>query len=307
MRTPAILAAGLLMLLPAPGLSQYTVQAYAGGGIAAADNYFLVAGTELLLTTPDLVYIPGLSIVRSTDNPRTVTSGPVVYSGIPVLETLALSTTSRLTRYTLSNRIEWIVSGDVQVAATLNAAVEPSTLTASARYTYNPLPAPTGWDTTLFTQSRHTAWYIIGGPEVSVPFNGMRVGAGMILVNDFDQVHTGQPYALLSSNPTRRLVFRAWLGGVIDAKFLFWGRGSVSWRATPEVELRGSLAYARTSFVYNPEQRYLNFYREKDQLTAGGLIVYDVAQRFGVFADLEYQRNARFRMITVVVGVSAGF
>jgi hypothetical protein len=307
MRTSAALAGSLLMIAPVPSFAQSSVQTFTGGGFATADNYFLVAGTELVITTPEFVYIPGLSIVRSAEDRRTVTSGPAVYSGTPVVETLDLQTRSRSTRYTLGNRIECIASGIVRVAATLSAAVEPSTYTSSAGYRYDPLPAPTGWDTTLATERHHTSWYIIGGPEVSVPVEGMRVGAGMIFVNDFDQVHTAQPYALMSSNPTRRLVFRTWLGGVIDAKFRFWGRGSVTWRATPDVELGGTVAYSRTSFVYNPGERYLNFYREKDQVTVGGMIVYDAAQRVQVFTNIEYQRNARFRMVTVALGMSAGF
>jgi hypothetical protein len=275
-----------------------SAQTYSGYGHASVDNHYFSTGIEGFLESDELLYIPSLGYVDATYNQTGIANVSPVNPGSPLVRT---STDSHTSLFSLVNRLDFFSPYGWNVALTLNGIVERVTYSSVPRLPSPPAPLPPAREVAF--KSTTTTFYLLPGLEFSGFFDGMKTGCGTLFVSDLKSDNKTQLYGFFNSNPTRRLSVRTYSGGLIDGKFYALGKTTVSWRSTIDLEIKGSVSYARLSSVYDLDERFFSFYREKDQWSFGGLMAYDWRPDTRVFLGVKYETNRRFTMVLISAGL----
>ncbi len=297
-----------MLLVPAArdagaAFGQVSTQVYSGFAFEHSRHHFLTSGIDVFVESPGLVYIPAFSYADITVGLVENTSSPAIYSGVPVTESLHATLTGKIHRYTLAQKVEFFRTDGWNLATTFVGTIERARFSRTEVYSYDPRPAPSGWDTTLTSSRSSVNGFVTGGAEVSRFIDLHKAGTGALVFSDFQRSPVWQVYCFLHTNPQRRLTFKGVTGVVIENKAMFLSKLSVGWRATIDLELITTVSYSRTSFVYDIDERFWSFYREKDQFQAGVLGAYDVGRSLRVFAGARIERNDRFTLINIKAGV----
>ncbi len=267
-----------------------SVVAYVGYGYENEDNYFLSTGCEGFLETDGLFYIPSFGYVDATYNQRQTGVMP------PGAQHFTESHTSR---FNLGNRLE-IFFPDWSMAFTLNGIIERVSYSTVTRFPPTPPPFPPSMNTST---AINTSLYLLPGAEFSLFEDDGKAGCGALLISDLQSDNKVQLYGVLSTNPLRRFSVKAYGGGLLDGKFFALGKTTASWRISVDVEAKGAVYYSRLSSVYDLDNRFLNFYREKDQWSFGGSVAYDCRTDMRIFFTTTYETNAHFDMVNVSAGL----
>lgn len=299
------LAALLPVMLFAVSTSvcQFSVQTFGTHGRENANNHFTATGVETFLEDDAYFLVGTLSYLRAGVNSFRSGVTPAVYSGISVLEGLELSSRGITNRYTVTTRGELFTSSGWNAALLTGFSYEEQNTDLVLDFRYTPRPAPVGWDTILVSTTKSVNRYFVLGPEVSTFLEFNKVGGGVVYMSDFHGLFFWQPYLFATSNTTRRAVGRVTLGANLREGFQPIVEGQLRWKASPGLDLVGTIWYSRTTFVYNVFARYLSFYREKNDLALGAMGVYEAWPGTTIFVGSTFARNDSFNMLILTAGV----
>lgn len=299
-----VLAAPLLVCFAlSPAQPKVSMQAYGQYGAEDKDNLYKTAGIEGFVESENFFYAGSLMYLDATINSFNTSSTPKVYSGISVLENMSGSTLSTTKRFTWGNRLEYFHPSGFNAAVTGGFAYETADFRSTYTYAYDPRPLPVGWDTTFRYSDRLVTRYLITGLELSRFVDWQKFGTGFLYVADFHDVKRIQPYLFFVSNVFRRIVVKTTAGAVVhDGELDPHAKAIVSWRPAVDIELRGSILYSRTTFLYDVFDRFLSYYREKNELQGGLLALFGLSPHVDLFTGVKYETNDRFDMWVITLG-----